>query len=124
MKKKKLPEELKTVVDFPVFKYTVNVTFCWDVVKSRTRRDKFFGRAYDMGAAAALHSTKAGDGFNSWLHFHYDGTIESIVHESVHVIDTMFKTCGVGEDTETRAYHTGYLVNEIMKFVHKTSRAV
>lgn len=117
MKKKKFPEELKKTIRFNVLKYGVHVTFCKDVVRARSKRDKFFGHDYDRGGAAALHSTRKGDENNSYVYFHYDGNIECLVHESVHVVDRMFDTCGIVADTETRAYHTGWLVREIMKFV-------
>lgn len=43
-------------------------------------------------------------------------SVGTIAHEAWHGVHNMLKTVGVDLDSETVAYHLGYLVNKIMKF--------
>lgn len=121
-KKKPCPDELKTTIDFDVFQYKVHIIFSRDPVKSRSKRDKFFGREYDMGPAGALHCTKTGDEGNSWIFYNYDVGMSSLVHEACHAIDTLLEVDGIKPCKETRAYLTGHLCSKITLFMHKTDR--
>jgi len=119
-KKKACPEELRTTVDLPLYQYKVHIIFSNDVVKSRSKRDKFFKRVYDMGAASALHCTIEGDEGNSYIFFPYDVGMSQLVHEASHAIETLILVNGMRPCKETRGYLYGYLCSKITLFMHKT----
>jgi hypothetical protein len=44
-------------------------------------------------------------------------SVGTIAHESWHAIRAMFESIGVEIENETVAYHLGYLVNKVFRFV-------
>jgi hypothetical protein len=46
-----------------------------------------------------------------------NASVGTIAHESWHAIRAMFKTLDIDLDSETVAYHLGYLVNQIFRFM-------
>jgi hypothetical protein len=68
----------------------------------------------DNTNAIAVHED---DGNFSFIFFPYDVSVGTIAHERWHVIRNMMKFVGIELDSETVAYHLGYMVNHIVKFI-------
>lgn len=113
-----------THVEFPVFShYIVHVEVTTDLKKSLAKYPApqaalrwYEENDEDLGEAITIH--EVGHGF-SFIFLPYNVSVGSIAHESWHVVKNMMKYCGIELDSETVAYHLGYLVNQIFKFVRR-----
>ena len=107
-----------TTVEFPVFSdFTVHIEMSSDFEKSIIKYpsisdmvDKFDEQAdpltiYDGGQVC-------------FIFLRPNVSAGTIAHEAWHAVRNMFDCMGV-EDNETVAYHLGYLVDKIFKFVRR-----
>jgi hypothetical protein len=53
----------------------------------------------------------------SMIFLPYNVSVDTIAHESWHVVHQIMNHVGVELDSETVAYHLGYLVGKIFEFV-------
>ena len=102
-------------VEFPVFvSYSVHIEITDDIPKSMRKyeqtRDIPFG---DDTHAITVHVEDSG---LSFMFLPYNSPVGTIAHESWHVIKNMMEYLGVELDSETVAYHLGYLVEKVFKF--------
>jgi hypothetical protein len=114
-----------THVEFPVFSgYIVHVEITSDPTKSLLKypstRDLVEEFDDDFGEAFTVHDT---DGGISMIFFQHNASVGTIAHEAWHAIKQMMKICDVDLENEVVAYHLGYLVNEIFKFMRGRRRA-
>lgn len=106
----------ETKIVFPVFSdYTVHVEVTTDMAKSAKRHTETekVEVVENMGAMAVHVSDEP----QSFVFLPYNATPGAIAHESWHVIRNMMKWAGIELDSETCAYHLGYLVQKVYKFV-------
>ena len=66
----------------------------------------------DGTAGLAVHADTL-----SFVFLPYSASVGSIAHESWHVVRRMMEHAGVELDNEAVAYHLGFLVNKIFRFV-------
>lgn len=111
--------EHKTKIRFPVFSdYTVHVVVTEDIMEARAELDYLLGPC-GGGAASALHSYPA-DHPVSYLFFNpVLLTYGVVAHETWHCVRAMLEWAGARMENEVVAYHLGYIVDEIHKFLKK-----
>ena len=102
-------------IEFPVFvSYSVHVEITSDISRSMNKykqtRDIPFG---DDTHAITVHVEDNG---LSFMFLPYNAPVCTIAHESWHVIKNMMEYVGIDLDSETVAYHLGYLVDKVVKF--------
>jgi hypothetical protein len=104
-----------TIVEFPVFgDYLIHVEICSDLQKTVLK----YPQTKDVDQ---LESTNAltvhphGESF-SFIFLKYNSSAGTVAHESWHAIRRMMEHMGIALDSETVAYHLGYLVNRITQF--------
>lgn len=103
----------RTKVRFPIFSgYEVRVILSDDLIRTGQRL------GIDLsGAGAAYVEDRAM--LKGWLVFSTNPTAGTISHEASHAVRAMFNTVGARTDNETFAYHLGYLVDRIHKFLKR-----
>lgn len=105
-----------TIIEFPVFSdYRVHVEVSSDIKKSMQKYPEI--KHIDMDDNTNAIAVHEDDGNFSFIFFPYDVSVGTIAHESWHVIRNMMKFVGIELDSETVAYHLGYMVNHIVKFI-------
>lgn len=109
--------EDKTVVRFPAWDYDVDVVFSTNVDASIKRRDD----NHEEGTARAI-CMRSQTHPRCLIIFPYRPKESTVAHESWHAVRRMLTYCGAEYDSETVAYHLGYLVQEITKFSRKHPR--
>jgi hypothetical protein len=107
------------VIDFPVFgNYLVHVEVTSDPARSMAKypvtRAALEQIGGDFGAGLTIHDE---DGCMSFIFLPYNPSVGTIAHEMWHAVKHMMETRGVELDSETTAYHLGYLVDHVFKFV-------
>ena len=106
-----------TVVEFPVFgHYLVHVELTSDMKKTLAKYPQTRDIWEDQDESTyglAVHVK--GENF-SYIFLSANPSVGNIVHESWHVVRRMMQHLGVELDSETVAYHLGYLVDNIFKF--------
>lgn len=108
-------KEKKTIVEFIVWrKYTVHVIISNDVVRSIKKAD-FSHHLTDDSEPEAMHifNTKAA---TSYLFLPFKTSVEVAAHESWHVIRRLLTYRGAELDSETVAYHVGYLAQIVYDY--------
>ncbi len=109
----------KLNVKFPVFgDYTVYIEMTDDMKKSLAKRKvtaPAISEIDNNAHAMVIHDDNA----SSYVFLPMKPAVGTIAHEAWHVIKGMMEYAGVELDNETVAYHLGYLVNKISKFVRK-----
>jgi hypothetical protein len=114
-----------THVEFPVFSdYIVHVEITSDLEASMRRYPPCVAAMNEFKddyscEALTIHT----DETFSFIFFQHDASAGTIAHEAWHVVSRMLKLLGVEPDGEVVAYHLGYLVNQIFKFVRGRRRA-
>ena len=105
-------------VEFPVFSdYIVHVEITSDLKKSLSKypqTEVIPDEESDHCEGMVVHDT---DGCLSFLFLKHNASVGTIAHESWHVIKRMLDVMGVEIDSETTAYHLGYLVNKVFQFM-------
>ena len=103
----------RTHIVFRIFSgYTVTVIEARSIVETGKRL------GVDLKGCAACWIGIPNDPMHCYLVFGTCATPMDIAHEASHAIEGMFRTVGVStEADETFAYHIGYLVSRIDKFL-------
>ena len=104
-----------TTVEFPIFcDYIVHIEITSDMKKSlqKYKQTKSI-ETDDATGGLAVHT----DGSFSYIFLPYNTSVGDIAHEAWHVVKHMMDYVGVELDSETCAYHLGFLTNKIFRFV-------
>jgi hypothetical protein len=105
-----------TIIDFPVFSgYVVHVEVTSDLKKSMSQYSQTKNVSLD-GNERGMSIHCVNESF-SFIFLHYNCSVNEEVHECWHVVRRMMNHLGVGLDSETVAYHLGYLTGKVHKFV-------
>lgn len=107
-----------TTVVFPVFNnYKVHVEVTSDIKKSLLKREVTRGVSEEMDGntgGMAVHDTS---NFRSYIFLPYNAQVGDIAHEAWHAVKVVMEYIGVELDSETCAYHLGFLTNRIFRFM-------
>lgn len=107
-----------TLVEFPVFSnYFVHVELFSDLKKTLAKYPQTKNipeKEFENSDALTVHDL---DGHFSFIFVKHNVSVGTIAHESWHAVNQMMNVMGVEIDSETVAYHLGYLVNEVFRFV-------
>lgn len=108
-----------TTVRFPVFRgFEVRIILSRDLIATGRRLKE----KDDLSHADAALIVSKKDPMTCWLLLGPDGRdADTISHEASHAIKHLFKTTGVKTDDEAFAYHLGYLVGKVHKFLEHKS---
>ena len=103
------------LIEFPVFvDYCVHVEFTDNLERSMAKYKQTENIPCGEDThAIAVHVEDAG---LSFMFLPYDVNVGTIAHECWHVVKNMMDYHGVELDSETTAYHLGYMVNKVFKF--------
>ena len=110
-----------TIVEFPVFShYIVHVEVAKDFKKAfaRYKHTKCMLKEPDQYWIDAAVTIQVKDRNISYVFLHPHANVNTIAHESWHVICRMLDYMGCERDDENEAYHLGYLVGKIYDFVN------
>lgn len=109
-------------VEFIVFDYLVQIVVTDDIVQSRNNRSHMIGhRLKEKGVTLGLHSYNE-EHSNCYLFFTENADANVIAHECFHAIHRMFEWIEAKIEEEITAYHLGYLIGEVTKFVKKSKK--
>ncbi len=105
-----------TTIEFPVFSYyIVHVEITSDVKKAMQKYEHTkCVPEEEITDAMSIHVSNANVSF---IFLKYNSSVGTIAHESWHVVSRMMKYMGVDIDSETVAYHLGYLTDEVFRFL-------
>jgi len=107
-----------TIIEFPVFcHYIVHVEVTPDFKKSLAQYPQT--RDVDPDPDTAGLTVHVKNETLSFVFIHANCPVSTIAHESWHVVERMLGYVGVDLDSETVAYHLGFLVDKVFKFVRK-----
>jgi hypothetical protein len=114
MAKKKPWFKTKTI-PFPVFvDFKVIVEVTSNVGKSALRRKETRKANIDERTEAFVITVK--EKFTSYLVLPHNSSPGTIAHECWHIVEDLMEIYELKPESETTAYHLGYLVDEIYKF--------
>jgi hypothetical protein len=115
--------ENSMIVKFPAWNYDIHVTLTSDVDLSTTRRQRYIDGCELMYSYAhgGCHIGHKG-ALESWVILPMDAPCSSVAHEAWHAIRHMMVSAGADLDSETVAYHLGYLVGQIIRFLIKNQK--
>lgn len=106
-----------TTIEFPVFSsYIVHVEIMSDLKKTLLKyphTKNIPDEDSDNCDAMTVHD----EGHLSFLFLKYNSSVGAVAHECWHVVRRMMTIMGVEIDSETTAYHLGYLVNQVFRFL-------
>lgn len=108
-----------TVIEFPVFcHFTVHVeiTSSFKDTMKKYKHTKDICHQCDLGADAMTISVDNEP--ISYIFLKPNVSVGTIAHECWHAIKNLVNYVNVGIENETVAYHLGYLVDKVFKFVH------
>jgi|SRR5690348_16273695 len=105
-------------IEFPVFSYyIVHVEVTSDIKKTAAKYEQTRNIPdLENGDAWSIHP--ANENF-SFIFLKPNPSVGTIAHECWHVVKRMMDYMGVELDSETVAYHLGYLVDKVFRFVHR-----
>jgi hypothetical protein len=110
-----------TLIEFPVLSdYIVHVEITSDLEKSM-RRYPPCQEAIDelKGDYACDALTVHTDETFSFIFFPHNASVGTIAHEAWHVVNRMMSLLSIETDNEVVAYHLGYLVDKIFRFMRR-----
>lgn len=116
--------EAKLKHDFEVVEFPVFADYCVHIEVTNDLR-----RAMDLYPATKVVPLEPGVGAItvhkveenfSFIFLQYKSSVGDIAHECWHAVNRMLKSLGVELDSETVAYHLGYLVNRTCKLIHES----
>ena len=104
-----------TTIEFPVFgDYFIHVEIFSDLQKTLLKYPQTQSIEDEEGTdALTVHPRNEPVSF---IFLKYNSSAGTIAHESWHAIRRMMQYFGVDIESETVAYHLGYLVNRITQF--------
>jgi hypothetical protein len=110
-----------TTIEFPVLSYyVVHVEITVDIRAAMKKYKNIKDLADEDfpgdNPACAVHVK--GENF-SFMFFRPNPSINAIAHESWHVVRRIMDHLGADLDNEMVAYHLGYLVEKVFKFVRR-----
>lgn len=112
MKKTRFGDFRRTLV-FPAFsRYKLHIVFTDDIGRSKKHR---YGNDNHCEGAEAIHIPN--EGGSSHIIFRYTAGARIIAHESWHAVRSLLLWAGADLDNEVVAYHLGYVVEEVHKFL-------
>jgi hypothetical protein len=105
------------VISFPVFSnYQIYVEITKDIAAALKKYDEtrnvLWEENDDSDAAVSIHVKNRG---LSFIFLQSNATPGTIAHEALHAVTRMMNYVGVDDDSETRSYHLGYVVDKIHK---------
>lgn len=110
----------KKTVDFPAWNYTVHIVVTRDIdaaaSKLKLKPENSLPDDYKTSGGVTFHETNNGQSF---LFVRPNADVEVAAHESWHCVRRMLEYAGASLDSETVAYHLGYLAGETYAFAHK-----
>lgn len=104
----------QTTIRFGVYDYEVRVIMSRDIVATGRRL-----RTPLTGCIAA-YITDPSDPLRGWMVLGPASGPGTIAHESAHAVRAMFEAVGAEIDDEMFAYHLGFLVTRIHKFMERS----
>ena len=109
-----------TTIEFPVFSdfiIHVEISNDFDKTISKYPNIKNFADGTNQNCdALTIHEN---DSPLVFIFLKHNVSVGTIAHESWHALCHMFETVGVDMDSETVAYHLGFLVNAIFRFMRR-----
>ena len=106
----------RTSIRFPIF---ADFNVCVIVSRDVTRTGHRLG--VDLADASAAWVTSTEKPGRGWLVLGLKPSEDTIAHEAAHAVRHILRYVGARPDDETYAYHLGYLVGRIHKFLAKQS---
>lgn len=104
----------RTTIRFPIYSgYEVRVISASDVRRTGLRL------GVDLAGCAAALVIAPDEPSRAWLVLGPDADEDTIAHEASHVVRAMFAHVGARTDNENFAYHLGFLVGRIHRFLKK-----
>lgn len=109
-----------TIIEFPVFcNYLVHVEVAKDLFKAMQQYPATRNVPLEDTQAITVHKD---DDSHSFIFFRPNVDAGTIAHECYHVARRILKYMGCEVDNEAVAYHLGYLVNKVTRFVRRGKR--
>lgn len=104
------------LVEFPVFSgYLVHVEVSSDNKKAMAKYPQTKEISHDdITDAMTVHVKNEN---LSFIFLKYNSSVGTIAHECWHAVNRMMGYMGIELDSETVAYHLGYLTNEVFRFM-------
>lgn len=108
-------------IDFPVFcNYVVHVEIASDLHAAMQKYPTTRDVPLQDTQAIVVHKDNAA---HSFMFLKPTADAGTIAHESYHIARRILRYMGCEPDNETIAYHLGYIVNKITKFMRKKRRS-
>lgn len=104
--------------DIVPFNYDLIVVVSDSIQQSRTNRNDILGYYEPDDHHGAMHCYV---GHQSYIFLNYGADIGTIAHETFHFIWRLMQWIGAEHNNEVMAYHLGYYVREIAKFIYSAS---
>lgn len=119
--------ENKMIVKFPAWSYDIHVILTSDVDLTTHKIER---QIADTELVFSLNSERGHGGchiahhkaLDSYVVLPMDAPCSAVAHESWHAIRYMLTSAGADLDSETVAYHLGYLVGQIIRFLIKNEK--
>jgi hypothetical protein len=111
-----------THVEFPVFcGYICHIEVTSDLKKSLLKypETKKVAEEEEVTSDAKALTVHAVNEAFSFIFLPHNASVGDIAHESWHVVKHMMEHVGVKLDSETVAYHLGFLVNKVFCFLRR-----
>jgi hypothetical protein len=106
-----------SILTFSVFSgYGVHIELTKDLVKTISKYEDTKDIPLSMNTEAICIEIDKGI---SYMFLPYNPTPDIIAHESWHAVKNMMEFVGINLDSETVAYHLGFVVNEVHKLRRK-----
>lgn len=119
--------ERRRVVDFPVWNYSVHVILSSNIDLSKNALEKKLDHRVEVENRkhiyqdGGVHLAYKGEPVG-WMILGFDSPCSTVAHEAWHAVRRMFEYTGADLDSETVAYHLGYLVEQIIRFLYKCDK--
>lgn len=108
-------KEKVIIIEFPVFcNYVVHVEVASDFHAAMQKYPATKNVPLADVQAIVIHKD---DASHSFMFLKPSANAGTIAHESYHIARRMLRYMGCDPDNETIAYHLGYIVNQITKFM-------
>jgi hypothetical protein len=110
-----------TIITFPVFdNYAVHIEKTSDIMKSMEKYPAT--KHVEPGEHTEAITVHVADDPCSYIFLPHNAAVGTIAHEAWHVVRRMLEYVGADLENENVAYHLGFLVNRIFKFIRGRGR--